>query len=168
MRLGEIQALNRASIKEDACKLLVCRTYSKHTKTIVPNTKGRKSRVVPVSGNLLRELVNLANSHSHDLVFCQDNGLPFPQEEIRKIFSKACRNSGVKRIPFHSLRHSFATHFLTHGGGTLELKKILGHSRVETTEKYTHLTETHLAIQISNLHLPTESESRSKSILANI
>ncbi len=45
-----------------------------------------------------------------------------------------------KQISSHSLRHSYATHLLEAGVDILEVQKILGHSSVLTTVKYTHLT----------------------------
>ncbi len=39
----------------------------------------------------------------------------------------------------HSLRHSFATHFLTGGGNVRDLQAQLGHSRLETTQRYADL-----------------------------
>lgn len=43
-------------------------------------------------------------------------------------------------ISFHSLRHSFATNYLTHGGNLLQLQSMLGHSNLNTTTIYLHLS----------------------------
>jgi integron integrase len=43
-----------------------------------------------------------------------------------------------KRVTVHTLRHSFATAFLTNGGSIHVLQKLLGHKRLETTEIYVH------------------------------
>lgn len=50
--------------------------------------------------------------------------------------------AGVKTIPraWHGLRHSFASNFLLQGGSVLALQKILGHSKLETTMIYAHLS----------------------------
>lgn len=44
----------------------------------------------------------------------------------------------TKRITVHTLRHSFATAFLTNGGSIHVLQKLLGHKHLETTEIYVH------------------------------
>ncbi len=50
--------------------------------------------------------------------------------------------AGVKKLPraWHGLRHSFASNFLLQGGSVLALQKILGHSKLETTMVYAHLS----------------------------
>jgi site-specific recombinase XerD len=45
-----------------------------------------------------------------------------------------------KKITPHSLRHSYATHLIEAGVDLLEDQKILGHHRVLTTVRYTHLS----------------------------
>lgn len=44
-------------------------------------------------------------------------------------------------ISFHSLRHSFATYYLTNGGSLLTLQSMLGHSNLNTTTIYLHLSQ---------------------------
>lgn len=43
-------------------------------------------------------------------------------------------------ISFHTLRHSFATYYLTHGGNLLKLQSMLGHTNINTTTIYLHLS----------------------------
>ena len=43
-------------------------------------------------------------------------------------------------ISFHSLRHSFATYYLSHNGNLLKLQYMLGHSSIKTTTIYLHMT----------------------------
>lgn len=44
-------------------------------------------------------------------------------------------------ISFHSLKHSFATYYLTHGGSLFKLQFMLGHNSLSTTAIYLHLTQ---------------------------
>lgn len=44
-------------------------------------------------------------------------------------------------ISFHSLRHSFATYYLSLGGSLLTLQSMLGHTNINTTIIYLHLSQ---------------------------
>jgi len=54
----------------------------------------------------------------------------------------AKKKAGIKKKGgIHTLRHSFATHFLEVGGGLFQLQKFLGHKQLRTTLLYAHLSE---------------------------
>lgn len=56
-----------------------------------------------------------------------------------KLIAHAC---GInKRVYFHSARHTFATNYLIAGGRIRNLQKLLGHSKLETTELYAHVVD---------------------------
>jgi len=50
----------------------------------------------------------------------------------------------------HVLRHSFASHFVMNGGDILTLQKILGHSTINMTMRYSHLSVGHLTEALKN------------------
>jgi len=61
---------------------------------------------------------------------------------VQHAFQTAKKNAGItKSGGIHTLRHSFATHFLEVGGGLFQLQKFLGHKSIQTTLKYVHLCE---------------------------
>lgn len=72
---------------------------------------------------------------------------------------RSCREAGVREIRFHDLRHSFASNFVLAGGNIYDLQKMLGHSLVTMTERYSHLSTDHLkgATEILKYGLKSES-----------
>lgn len=58
---------------------------------------------------------------------------------------KAAKIELPKGQAAHVLRHSFASHFVMNGGDILTLQKVLGHSTINMTMRYSHLSEDHLS-----------------------
>lgn len=95
--------------------------------------KGNKDRDVPIMKPVLRGL----------------NYLPI------NITRQALHKQIKKYIPdgsMHTLRHSGATHYLNEKGiGIRQLQQLLGHSRLDTTQIYTHVTPDNLKRSFENL-----------------
>lgn len=98
------------------------------------NTKSGKSRSVPVASELFDEIREHLKKHGQ---------FTFSLSAFRR----ALKKSGIELPPgqaAHVLRHSFASHYVMNGGNILSLKRILGHSTMTMTMRYSHLSEEHL------------------------
>lgn len=81
-------------------------------------------------------------------------------EMVRTAGAKAAL---VKPLHPHALRHSFATHLLVSGANLRTLQELLGHSTLQATERYTHISIDDLARTMEQNHpLGERSSSRKK------
>jgi integrase len=57
---------------------------------------------------------------------------------VRTAFKAACRRAGLGGLGFHDLRHTAATRMVESGANIVAISKMLGHSDIKTTMRYTH------------------------------
>jgi len=67
-----------------------------------------------------------------------------PVQEIRRFWARIQKEVGIPDVHIHDLRHTFAS-LLVSGGASLEMiGKLLGHSQMQTTQRYAHLMDSPL------------------------
>ncbi len=123
--------------------------------------KGSKWRLVPMSGEAMRQLrlylscrAQFATSDSQDSLFLNQRGGTLSRMSVYTIVSRAAERAGIaKSVSPHTLRHSFATHLLEGGADIRQVQELLGHENITTTEIYTHLNTSHLHNIIDSLPL---------------
>ncbi|SMG61734.1 tyrosine-type recombinase/integrase, partial [Cedecea sp. NFIX57] len=99
-----------------------------HNRVSFVKTKTNKPRTVPISDAVAQELVG------------DKKGFLFPNASYREFREtlKLVKPDLPAGQATHSLRHSFATHFMINGGSIITLQRILGHTRIEQTMVYAH------------------------------
>ena len=84
----------------------------------------------------------------------KDRGVLFPgvtPEQLSMRFIRACRDAGVEDFSFHDLRHTYASHLRMKGADLDDIRRLLGHSDLRMTIRYTHLGQSHLDAAASRL-----------------
>lgn len=103
--------------------------------------KGAKDRLFTISEALCSDLKNYFEK-SQDSLYVFSKEKPLTTRNIQKIIQKASRKAGIqKKVTPHTLRHSFATHLLESGTDIRVIQELLGHSNLNTTQLYTHISQ---------------------------
>jgi len=101
--------------------------------------KGNKDRLFPISETLVKDVQVYLQGREHKYVFSKDG--PLTTRNIQKIILGTRKRAGLqKKVTPHTLRHSFATHLLEQGTDIRVIQSILGHSSLNTTQIYTHIS----------------------------
>lgn len=101
--------------------------------------KGNKDRVVPISFELRKVLFNLLKASPHEAVFAARSGNRLSYRNILREWEAFCHKLDIPYRPFHQLRHNFALSFIREGGDVFTLRRLLGHSSIQTTSIYVNL-----------------------------
>ena len=143
-RRGELAALKWHQIIFDRNLIEVSATRDKLGRK--DTTKNGKNRFVPMNEVTRMTLLALSEKRVSEYVFTHSDGKPLRVNHLYRYFRKAIEEAGIlKVLTFHKLRDTFASQFMMSGGNIYELQKILGHSSIDMTQIYAHLSPSHLA-----------------------
>ncbi len=136
IRLSELVGLDRDDIQENA----------EHIRVV---GKGDKERLLPFTGMTRRAVraylgatpVPKPEDDGRMPLFLGRGGGRLSRRSVQRLVAAAIRRAAAasKASP-HVLRHSFATHMLNAGADLRAVQELLGHSRLSTTQVYTHVS----------------------------
>jgi integrase len=102
-----------------------------------------------------------ATKKKEDLIFFDSLEEARPiRNTLHKKWVRAQKLAGVKPRSFHALRHTYATLFLSHGGASFALQRILGHSNARITDKYSHFSRSLVESSRNIIQLPVTPEAK--------
>ncbi len=135
LRVSEALGLNAAdvSLREGVVRVL---------------GKGGKERLAPFSDTAQEALAAYLQIRSAldpagrtPALFVGVRGGRLQRRQANRILESMAAAAGLpQRVSPHALRHSFATHMLEDGADLRSVQELLGHERLSTTQRYTHLT----------------------------
>ena len=140
MREGELLALSPADIDLDNKTISINRTYQRiEGKDVFTSPKTRKSkRKIPIPDFLCQELSDYIQSRY--MLDADERLFPITKSYLSHEMIRGCKNTGVKKIRIHDIRHSHASLLINQGCDALMLADRLGHEKVSTTlNTYSHL-----------------------------
>lgn len=147
IRVSEVCSLDTTSIDQKGMTLRVI-------------GKGNKERVVPFTRACLSALQawlshgrpSLAIPEAGRALFVGDKGRRIDPRVIRAMIHRMCAQAGVRDLAPHALRHTAATHILAGGADLRAVQEMLGHSSLQTTQRYTHVDAQRLSAIYKQAH----------------
>ena len=137
LRRGEIRNLRGGDVDLDAMMLAVGTTG---------RTKNRKHRRIPIHSSLPQYLPKPLPGEDEWLA-SDENGCQRSANSITMAFRRRADAVGLGDVRFHDLRHTCASQMALSGDHTLyEISTFLGHSDIQTTQRYAHLLPSDISL----------------------
>jgi site-specific recombinase XerD len=117
--------------------------------------KGNKRRMVPLTqaaADAMRQYLPQRPASNDRAFFLSNRNARLGLRQVWQIVKDYAAKSGVDRATTHSMRHSFATHFIEGGGDVSTLQKLLGHASIQTTQVYLDQSIAHLRKAFDDAH----------------
>ncbi|MCD8204930.1 MAG: tyrosine-type recombinase/integrase [Coprobacillus sp.] len=130
--------------------------------------KGQKERLVPFSQDCLEAMQKYKNELRPQLMgrkitqifILNEDGEPLTVRGLEYIIDSIEEKCGLYYgLHPHTLRHSFATHLLENGADLRVIQELLGHSSINATQVYTHVSDKEMK-QTYNTYHPTAHKEK--------
>jgi integrase/recombinase XerC len=150
-----LELLYATGIRVAECSGLDCADLDRSHGTVRVLGKGDKERVVPVGDVALAAIDAYLTVRGKDdgPLFTNTWGARLTTRSVHRIVGRQARLAGTsRRVTPHTLRHTFATHMLGEGADLRLIQELLGHRRLSTTQRYTHVSPEHLMKVYDSAH----------------
>ena len=169
MRVAELTGLDVADI--DASRRLALVTGKGNKQRVVPFGEsaavaletwlsrrpellpsGSSSTAAPSSTSSASAASAASTTASSGALFLGSRGGRIDQRQVRRVVERAAQRTGDSDLSPHALRHSAATHMLEGGADLRVVQELLGHSSLQTTQIYTHVSAQRLKSVYDQAH----------------
>ncbi len=141
LRIGEACALKWENVDLTSKRL---RVTSAVLRGVIGTPKNGKARDIPLNDEAIALLHEMPKRVGSPWVFPNQDGGFIRQTHLRSFyaaFRRQCTRAGIsRRIGWHTLRHTFASHLVMAGVPLKAVQELLGHGTIEMTMRYAHLS----------------------------
>jgi integrase len=152
MRRGEIIGLQWSSIDWQNRSITVRHSKCDYTHEL-SSPKSNRARHIPMDADIYTALFNRKRDTGY--VFTDPTQKSFSGKRLELRMSELCKSVGLRKIGWHTLRHTFASQLAMKGVPLNAVQMLLGHSTISTTMRYTHLAPSTLRTAIDMLNPKT-------------
>jgi len=138
MRKGELQNLKWSDLDFDRNLITL------------PRTKNGKVRYLPMN-EVTKQVLLLRRIAKESPLLIFPGKKPDRPWDFVTAFQLARKRACLEDVRIHDLRHTFASHLCMKGVDIMTVKELLGHSSLEMTQRYSHLTDRHKAEAVARL-----------------
>lgn len=159
LRIGEVCGVQWADIDFEHKLLSIRRTVQRikvasgehKTELCVGTPKSKSSiRTIPIPAFIIPILHALSAQFCGDTYILTQTAEPMDPRTLQYYFNKVTTICGIRKLKYHTLRHTFATNCVALGFDTKTLSEILGHANVSITlNKYVHPSMQQKTIQMA-------------------
>jgi integrase len=149
MRQGELKGLQWSSLDWQRQSLAVRHSRDDYRKMLV-SPKSNRERHIPLDIDVYEILHKRKRETGY--VFLDVDGQLFDNKRLIRRLAKVCKKAGLRKIGWHTLRHTFASHLAMRGVPLTTVQALLGHSNITTTMRYAHVAPSTLRTAIDMLN----------------
>jgi integrase/recombinase XerC len=155
-----LELLYASGIRVSELALLDVQDISFEASTLRVQGKGKRERQVffgPTATQALTAYLEARQQQTplrdNEALFLNQRGNRLTTRGLHMVIKKHSQRTGISsNTSPHTLRHTFATHLLDNGADLRSIQELLGHQRLSTTQKYTHVSTAHIMSVYDKAH----------------
>jgi integrase len=147
MRQGELKGLQWEAVDWQSGAVRIIHSWNDDLRELEA-PKSNRERLIPLDAEVADRLWK--RKKVTGFVYLDADGMPFTEERLNPRLATLCKKVGLRKITWHILRHTFATHVMMQGAAANTVQMLLGHASITTTMRYAHVPSSSLreAIQL--------------------